>query len=118
MRLRTDDALLMSPLHVAQGQGIEIVRSPQNVRHRIVDVGKFPQVAEVIGGAQLGWARMGERHTVFLRKPECQLRLEGAFDVQVQLPSAAPVYTLPSRQLMRFVATERAVPPCAGPGSK
>jgi hypothetical protein len=51
----------------------------------VVDIEKALQIAEGVGLAQGLHARVGQRHAVALRQREDQLRLQRAFDVDVQL---------------------------------
>jgi hypothetical protein len=73
------------PVQVRVRQVVEVLLLLQDPQVRIVQVQEGLQAVEPVPGPQLGDVRGRQRDAVARRQPDQQLRLERAFDVQMQL---------------------------------
>jgi hypothetical protein len=78
------DALRGGPPEVGVGEVGEVLGPLEDGGQLVVQVEEGLQVLEVVGRAQVADGRVRQRHAVARGQFERQLRLEGAFDVQVQ----------------------------------
>ncbi|MCY1442898.1 hypothetical protein D9M71_592870 [compost metagenome] len=83
-RLDVDYALRLALLQVGPGQVVEVLLAAQHVRAGIVEIEEFLQVVEGVGLAQGLDVGPGQHDAVAFGEGEQQLRLQRAFEVQVQ----------------------------------
>ena len=73
------------PLQIGPSQVVEIGFGAQHRSARVIDVQKTLQIAEGVSGAHRVHVGIWQAHAIALGQGEHQLRLQRAFDVQVQL---------------------------------
>jgi hypothetical protein len=66
-------------------QVVEVLLLLQDPQVGVVQVQEGLQAVELVHGPQFGHVRSRQRHAVAGRQPDQQLRLERAFDMQMQL---------------------------------
>ena len=84
-QLDVPDAVLMSALEVGVGQVGEVVRRPEDLHARVVEVEERLQVGELVGGGECRGVGERQLDAVALSERERQFGLERAFHVHVQL---------------------------------
>ncbi len=78
------NAVAVSPVQIGAGQIIEVFFDPEHGHAGIVEIQEFLKVAEVIGGAHVVDAVVGQVQAVAPGQRHHQFRLERALYVQVQ----------------------------------
>ena len=83
--LGTHDAVSAGTLKVGGSQIVEIVLILEDVHGRVVDGQEGREVIELVGGAYLLDRALADVDAILAGKYQLQVRLESAFQVQVQL---------------------------------
>ncbi len=78
-------SLRVGSVEIRPGQAVEVIRVPQHVGTRIVDVQKRLQIGELVGPPQILDGRVRQPHPVLGRQLKGELGLERALDMHVQL---------------------------------
>ncbi len=91
MRLRIEEdlgvnhALLMRAAQVRGGERVEIALIAQHTGHGVVEIEEGLQIRELIGAAQLRRRGVGKTDAMCTRELEGHLRLQRAFDMNMEL---------------------------------
>lgn len=83
--LGMDHVLRVGARQVGPGQVVEILLGPQHRRALVVEIEKILQLREAVGRARRLDGSIGQAHAVASLERQQHLRLERAFDVQMQL---------------------------------
>ena len=83
--LGAHDTVGSGALEVGGGQVVEVVLILEDVHRRVVDGQEGRQVVELVGGAHFLDRGLADVDAILAGEGQLQVRLEGAFQVQVQL---------------------------------